>query len=157
MQNEFDLRRSPYLSDAFEAQERIVKTAKNELDGVEFEAFVGMGLSGSIMAPLLAFVMGKRFAIVRKKDHARSHSATPHGIESGMREHDRWLFCDDFISSGATRLTVIERINAHHVGEVAYVGDYLYAAGGYTTSYRDGDDTRSGYDYGPLGKALEGK
>ncbi len=157
MQNEFDLRRSPYLSDAFESQERIVKTAKNELDGVEFEAFVGMGLSGSIIAPLLAFVMGKRFAIVRKKDHARSHSATPHGIESAMREHDRWLFCDDFISSGRTRKIVIERIRDFHVGAVEYVGDYLYAAGGYSQQYLDGHDTRSGYNYGPLGKALEGK
>ncbi len=155
MQNQYDLKRSPYLSDAFTDQRRIVEAATQTLDMIDFQAFVGMGLSGSIIAPLLAFVMGKRFAIVRKKDRARSHSATPHGIESSMLEGDRWLFCDDFISSGATRKIVIERIKEFHVGAVEYAGDYLYAAGGYTTSFLDGHDGRVGCDYAlPTGREL---
>jgi len=146
MQNRYELKLSPYLSEAITDQNRIVEAAKNGLDSIEFDGFVGMGLSGSIIAPLLAFILDKRFAIVRKEDRARSHSATPHGIESGLREGDRWLFCDDFISTGQTRKTVIERIREHHVGAVEYVGDYLYAAGGYTTSYLDGEDFRDGRD-----------
>ena len=154
MKNEFDLIHSPYLSEAIVSQKRIVEAAKQGLEGVEFDGFIGMGLSGSMVAPLLAFVLGKRFALVRKENEARSHSATPHGIESGLKEGDRWLFCDDFISSGQTRCLVIARIKDHHVGEVTYVGDYLYASGGYCTTFLRGEDYRSRY---PVPEALRGE
>ncbi len=143
------LRHSPYLSNALTDQQRLVDDARQDLNGVEFDGFIGMGLSGSMVAPLLAFVMGKRFAIVRKRDRAKSHSATAHGIESNLKPGDRWLFCDDFISSGGTRKTVIDRIREYHVGAVEYVGDYLYAAGGYSTTYLQRIDTREG-KMGPL-------
>jgi len=156
MQNEFDLKHSPYLSTAITDLPTVVREAQESLRGVEFDGFVGMGLSGSMIAPLLAYALGKRFAIVRKKDKAKSHSATPHGIESGLHVGDRWLFCDDFISSGRTRHLVVERIREHHVGAVEYAGDYLYASGGYSTMYLDGDDNRAGFEYGALGKAFEG-
>ncbi len=137
-----ELKHLNYLTEAITGQGHIVVAAQRSLKDVEFEGFVGMGLSGSMIAPLLAFVMGKRFAIVRKRDRAQSHSATAHGIESGLKAGDRWLFCDDFISGGQTRATVVERIREHHVGHVEYVGDYLYAAGGYTTAFLNHEDTR---------------
>ncbi len=142
-------RHSPYLSNALTDQQRLVTDAHECLKGVEFEGFIGMGLSGSMVAPLLAYVMGKRFAIVRKRASARSHSATAHGIESNLKPGDRWLFCDDFISSGETRKTVIDRIRDHHVGAVEYAGDYLYAAGGYSTTHLRRIDLREG-NMGPL-------
>jgi len=138
------LRHSPYLSEAITDQTRIIEQAEMSLEDVEFEGFIGMGLSGSMVAPLLAYALGKRFAIVRKKSSPRSHSATPEGIESGLKDGDRWLFCDDFISTGETRKTVIDRIKTHHVGEVTYVGDYLYCGGGYCTTYLRNDRLMGG-------------
>ena len=134
-----ELIHSPYLGEAIISQNRIVEAAKAQLEdmNIDFQGFIGMGLSGSMVAPLLAYVLGKRFAIVRKEEGARSHSATTHGIESGLKAGDRWLFCDDFICSGQTRARVIERIRDHHVGEVTYVGDYLYGSGGFSTAYLD--------------------
>lgn len=128
---------SPYLTDPFINQKVIVKRAQVQLANVEFDAFVGMGLSGSMIAPLLAYIMGKRFAIVRKNNDtgASSHSQTCHGIESCLNAGDKWLFCDDFVSSGATRRRVIKRMYDHHISKVNYVGDYLYGSAGYTTYY----------------------
>lgn len=126
---------SPYLTEPFMNQKAVVKRAQEQLADVEFDALVGMGLSGSLIVPLLAFLMDKRFAIVRKKDCAMGHGQTSHGIESCLKAGDKWLFCDDFISSGATRRRVIRRMYDNHVTKVDYVGDYLYGSQGYTTYY----------------------
>lgn len=118
----FKQRSASYLNGAITRINEIVKTAERKLSSVEFDGFVGTGLSGTMVAPVLAFAMGKRFAIVRKADDVGHHSSGT--VESGLNPEDRWVFVDDFLSSGKTRQRVIDAMEDHQ--SVEYIGDYLY-------------------------------
>lgn len=62
-----------------------------------FDTVVGIGLSGGILVPMLGEMMRKNWAVCRKST-AVSHSSNPFEGRIG----DRWLFVDDFVSSGLT-------------------------------------------------------
>lgn len=111
-----------YLNGAITRINGIVKAAERSLSSVEFDGFVGTGLSGTMVVPVLAFAMGKRFAIVRKADDVGHHSSGT--VESGLDPGDHWIFVDDFLSSGNTRQRVIDAMGDHQ--RVEYIGDYLY-------------------------------
>ncbi|WP_431941642.1 phosphoribosyltransferase [Nocardia grenadensis] len=104
--------------------ETAVNEAKEQLEGIEFDTFVGTGLSGSLMIPALAKAFDVDFLMVRKKNDG-SHSSYP--CEGYLGE--RWIFVDDLISSGRTfdRVARVVRAAAawdHHRTEL--VGAYLY-------------------------------
>jgi hypoxanthine phosphoribosyltransferase len=85
-----------YFKSAFDINSDIVRMAELKLKGVEFDTIVGTGVSGSVVVPLIAGHLGKDYAIVRKE-------RSPHdsGLVVGNVGH-KWIFVDDFVSSGAT-------------------------------------------------------
>lgn len=86
----------------------------------DFDTLVGTGVSGAVIVPTLARLLGVDFAIVRKENDG-SHGW--HKIEGVMGE--RWLFVDDLVSSGATVRRVQQLIQEMFPQSVA-VGAYLY-------------------------------
>lgn len=81
-------------------ESELVKAARRR----DFDTIVGTGLSGSLVVPALARKLGKHWAVVRKPG-VSSHSGE-RVCEGTLGE--RWLFVDDFVSSGAT----LERVKA---------------------------------------------
>ncbi|MEV0269647.1 hypothetical protein AB0H43_12770 [Hamadaea sp. NPDC050747] len=78
-------------------------------------------MSGVSFGAVLAYLMNKSLFIVRKPmsvegAHTQSHE--------GAIGH-RWIFVDDFVSSGATRDHVMRAVEGLAPSAV-FVGDYLY-------------------------------
>ena len=116
-----------YMNRAFAERFALVSEADELLANVEFDTFVGIGVSGTLVAPLLAD-MGKGnhgFAIVRKSDSSHSY----HTIEGDLSSGNKFVFVDDFVNSGKTLSYVIDRIEKEfsypHVMPIM-VGAYLY-------------------------------
>src|SRR6266498_3813511 len=97
-----------YLEPAF-APDRILLRAARELRGVDFDTMVGTGLSGTLVVPILARAMGKKFLIVRKGDDVHNHS--PYRRVVGTLGA-KWLFVDDFVATGKTLRHVKDTIRA---------------------------------------------
>jgi adenine/guanine phosphoribosyltransferase-like PRPP-binding protein len=109
-----------YLKQALFEPEAIVQKAREVcLDVHTYDTLVGTGLSGALVAPLLAREFGKTFLIVRK-DSDGSHSGNLCEGELG----GSWVFVDDLIDSGST----LRRVR-HVVGMLC--GGY-----GHTSEYR---------------------
>lgn len=121
--------------------------AQERLKGVEFDTIIGTGMSGGIIIPLLANRMHKHFALIRK-DRDGSHSGSPFVGNIGHR----FIFVDDFISTGATFWRVIDRMDRianDYERHVEYVGTYTYQ----NSSLRDG--WHPGYNPdGPVGRKI---
>jgi hypoxanthine phosphoribosyltransferase len=105
---------SGYLYRGFKRVEinHVIKTFKKVLkDNVfgDFDAIVCRGVSGLIMAPLLAYHGRKKLVITRKPDE-NSHSYTR--IE-GHLDIDTYIIVDDFVSSGMTIETIVDEISKH--------------------------------------------
>lgn len=68
--------------------------------GIKFDTIVGRGSSGALIIPIVAHLLRKKWLIVRKPAEIRnSHACEAKWIgELGQR----WIFLDDFCSSGAT-------------------------------------------------------
>lgn len=113
-----------YLSDPILDLQGLVDKTIRRMEGIKFEGFVGTGLSGTMVAPVLAYAMKKRFAIVRKQDDRSHHSSGE--VESGLQDGDRWVFIDDFTSSGSTRSRAVHAMNRHNP-KAHLVGQYLYS------------------------------
>lgn len=106
-----------------EAMDKKIADAEATLKDVDFDTIVCTGLSGTLFGLTLAHRMNKMLLIVRKRG-AHTHSAYP--VEGQLGRS--WLFVDDLVDSGDTRLTVINavaKIVPPHI-EVKFVGQYLY-------------------------------
>lgn len=81
-----------------------LKKTKEDLKDVNFDTLVGTGLSGSLAIARLAPYLKKHALIIRKpNDGTHADYQLAYG-----KVGKRWLFIDDFISSGATKRRVIE-------------------------------------------------
>ena len=98
----------------------IVTAAMKRLADIQFDTFVCRGLSGVLVAPLLARAMSKNFLIVRKPDE-KSHSVSR--VEGTFGE--KWIFVDDFIGSGATFNACEQAVDALRT-KTTFVGTYQY-------------------------------
>jgi len=114
-----------YMDDAVFNLAGVIETAKDRLKDVDFDTIVGTGFSGGIVIPSLALALGKKFVLIRKETDDSHHGKGRLLGDLG----DRWIFVDDFVSSGSTRQRVIEKI--HETGGMyghfpTLVGQYMY-------------------------------
>lgn len=127
------IRNVSYSTGAFLHPTVMIERAENALGDLDFDTMIGTGLSGSLVVPLLARGMGKRWAIIRKPTE-NSHADDVFEGEIG----DRWLFVDDFISSGATLNRVVdavENIARRYKQRTDLVGSYEYQRLGDASTY----------------------
>lgn len=109
-----------WLNEVFRDMDRVVDKARKTLKDVDYDTMVGTGLSGSLVIPVLAREFGKYFAIVRKDE--KRHSMME--VEGQIRR--KWIFVDDFVSSGDTRNRVKDAVKLATGNPDLYVGSYLY-------------------------------
>jgi orotate phosphoribosyltransferase len=113
--------RTYYMDDAVFDLNKVIKTAKERLADVDFDTLVGTGFSGGIVIPALALAMGKKFVLIRKETDDSHHGKGRLLGELG----NKWIFVDDFVSSGRTRQRVIDKVEEVD-GDTEYVGQYMY-------------------------------
>lgn len=94
-----------YLDRIFNNLGQLVDQIANVLKDVEHDTIVGTGLSGTMVVPMLAWVTGKQFAIVRKGEPNHSY------IDVEGKIGHKWVFVDDLISTGDTLKRVFYAIN----------------------------------------------
>lgn len=125
-----------YLEHAFASDEALATQAQRVIpEDVEYDTMIGRGMSGALIIPRLATLLGKAYAIVRK-DNDGSHS----GNRVEGRIGSRWIFVDEFTRSGRTRKMTIEAVQSYadkwnqetyfrsYRKEIKteYIGSYLY-------------------------------
>lgn len=83
-----------------------------EASGIVFDAFVGIGTSGALVAPVLAYAMKKEIVLVRKSANESEHSNYPLVGDIGNLAYSdqRLIFADDFVASGASLRKVIRTL-----------------------------------------------
>jgi orotate phosphoribosyltransferase len=118
-----------YMDDVFQPDMTdFINTAEQELRSVRYDTLVGTGLSASLVIPLLARSLGKEWLIIRK-DNDGSHDFR----RAAGTLDQRWVFVDDFISTGETFHRVnrmVETIANSSGHQTELVGAYLYHSGG---------------------------
>lgn len=98
-----------YMDKAFRDPAEILSDARHSLKGWKYDTFVGTGMSGVLVVPVLARAMHKNMFIVRK--YAEQQNAHTDLAWVG-RLGRRWVFVDDFISTGDTLRQVRESVRA---------------------------------------------
>ena len=68
------------------------------LEGMDYEFLAFRGMSGAVITPLLAIIVGKPFVVVRKPGEAH-HSGTK--VE-GYKGRGEYIIVDDFVCTGST-------------------------------------------------------
>ena len=116
-----------YLSSVLTKPRETLEQAVKKLEGLcdndtPFDAIVCTGVSGLLLAPMVALTMAKRLAVIRKEGDV-NHSEFR--VETTMKDGDSWIFLDDLIVSGATLHAV--RDTMQRMGFGKEVGTYLYA------------------------------
>lgn len=114
--------RTYYMDRALFNLSEVIETAQERLADVDFDTLVGTGFSGGVVIPALALAMGKKFVLIRKETDDSHHGKGLLLGELGQR----WVFVDDFVSSGATRSRVINKINEEAPNRSTLVGQYMY-------------------------------
>lgn len=117
---EVDLYCSSYMEKVFNKWDAIKAAAVEDLGALDFDVLVGRGLSGSLVVPRLADLLGKRFAMVRKHSEKSHAERQIEGYIGG-----RWVFVDDFISTGETFEETCKVVQQYARGAVC-VGAFLY-------------------------------
>ena len=123
-----------YLTRAFRSRGEVIDDAVGKLESKDFDTIVVTGVSGLLIGSILAHILDKHLVVVRKDEDVSTHSQP--GMVEGILG-GRWLFVDDFVSSGETLLRVKrkvqERANDRWWGEedheTEYVGFYGYVNG----------------------------
>jgi adenine/guanine phosphoribosyltransferase-like PRPP-binding protein len=96
---------SDYLTRAINEPDRVIDDLCSVLRDAVFDSFVVTGVSGLIIAGRLSVALGKPFLYVRKEDEI-GHSNRR--VEGTLGK--RWVFVDDFVSSGATLQRAIDEV-----------------------------------------------
>ena len=87
-----------FSMDVLANMDTFVRNARKVLqDAPEFDTFVVRGMSGAIAGGILARSLKKNLYVVRKENDGSHDSNKTFGLMG-----QRWLFLDDFVSSGST-------------------------------------------------------
>lgn len=100
--NDFLEVETDYFDTAWQDPDWVIEQAEDALVGIDYDTFVVTGMSGAVVAGLLAHALGKSYLLLRKPDDTSTHSYERALGKLGRR----WVFLDDFVSSGATRRRV---------------------------------------------------
>lgn len=101
----------------------IVARVVQELGPVNFDALAVRGVSGLILAPIVAYLLDKHVIVVRKpKAEERSHATTT--VES-LIETGTYVIFDDFVATGDTARAIRDRITAA-CPRLVCVGGYVW-------------------------------
>ena len=123
-----------YMDNALFDLQGVIDEAKRNLADIDFDTLVGTGFSGGVVIPSLALAMGKKFVLIRKETDDSHHGKGRLIGELGKK----WIFVDDFVSSGKTRTRVIEKVEGA-AGERGHgtqmVGEYMYEGFGRFRTY----------------------
>ena len=114
-----------YMDEAVFNLSAVIETAQERLADEDFDTMVGTGFSGGIVIPALALAMGKKFVLIRKETDDSHHGKGRLLGQLGAR----WIFVDDFVSSGKTRRRVIDKVtDAAEDSRMTteFVGEYMY-------------------------------
>jgi orotate phosphoribosyltransferase len=103
---------SPYLDNALDKAK--VKLTVNkvikliEKYKLEFDTIVFRGVSGALIAPIIAYRLNKQLAVIRKPSDKSHSSVLLEGYSPGA-----FIIIDDLIDSGATIKTVLSAVKEH--------------------------------------------
>jgi len=97
-----------YLAKALESIEDAVRDSKIALEGVEFDTIAFRGMSGALVAPIVARDLKKEIILVRKEKGDNHSGYTVEGHIGAKK----YVILDDFISSGATVREIIKEVQA---------------------------------------------
>lgn len=114
-----------YMDEAVFNLSEVIETAQERLADVDFDTMVGTGFSGGIVIPALALAMGKKFVLIRKETDDSHHGKGRLLGQLGTR----WIFVDDFVSSGNTRQRVIDKVTeaaVNYCQMTEFIGEYMY-------------------------------
>lgn len=98
------------------------------LNQYSFDAIAFQGMSGALLAPILAMKCKKTLIMVRKpKMYMSDGTATSHSAYAveGDENAQRYIIIDDFISSGKTIQNVVRRISEFNPQAIC-IGALLY-------------------------------
>ena len=104
---------------------KMIAQAKQDSTAADFDTVIGTGVSGALVAPLIARELGKFFAIARKDSES---TPSYHSVEGAVGK--RWILADDQIDSGATVRRVkydLARECEAYEHSTLFVGAWLYA------------------------------
>jgi hypothetical protein len=95
-----------YSRGMFDPKE-IIADMRDQMQGVKYDTLVGRGTSGMLVIPIVAKALRKNWFIVRKEhDYTNAHGGVQFMGDLGRR----WVFLDDFVSSGETFSIVRQRV-----------------------------------------------
>lgn len=122
----------------------IVKEATDLLHTVDFDTIVFRGVSGALIAPIIAYKLGKEIAVIRKPKDP-SHSVLHY---EGFQQCRRYIIVDDLVSSGGTVVGIMQAMKDNNRW-AKFAGLYLYQgsainleAGLYLSDTTDSDAIR---------------
>lgn len=92
----------------------IVRHAVSLLKDVKFDTLAFIGYSGAVLAPIIAYEMGKELLMVRKRG-GRDNSNSSRWIE-GHVTAERVVVVDDLISSGCTMSQMMHALRSLQSG-----------------------------------------
>lgn len=115
-------RAASHLYPALDDLDLVVERTIEVLSGYDFDAIAFQGLSGALVAPIVAMKMKKSILAVRKPDERR-HSIRDVEGDYATR---RYVILDDFVSSGTTLRRILQSVfdvlpRARCIGMVEYV------------------------------------
>jgi orotate phosphoribosyltransferase len=103
---------------------QIVRAAVKALKGIDFDTIAFRGMSGALIAPIVAHKLKKEICVVRKPNDG-SHSYYQF---EGYLKPEKYIIFDDFIGSGTTGGAIVKAMRLNTPAKL--VGVYTYYSSG---------------------------
>jgi orotate phosphoribosyltransferase-like protein len=126
-----------YLHAAFDKRFRknTIDYVCKKLEGIECDSIAFCGMSGALIAPIIAYRTGKNIILVRK---AKDDSHSCFSIEASSTRCKKYVIIDDLIATGSTIKHIIRKMSSHNTFEKSVcVGVILYNGRGSLGRYSD--------------------